>query len=162
MVAPARRHPLTLFQANGGDLFYESPFNGEVAFNAHNLRDGAFMLEMARGSTTTHTSNGTAISSNPNFVNVLAIPGFPIHDRAKRYRHCLTDLENGTVQVALHDRTGPGSVEVRTHAGAIPNGDVKVIFEHSSYHNSKDSNHYDAFNGLGDELTVHWDSVEIA
>ena len=154
--------PLAVFQANGGDLFYETPFNDEVAFAAHDLRDGAFMFEVLRGSTTTHTATAGGMVSDPNFANVLQIPNFPIHDRAARYRHCIIDNENGTITAELYGRTGPGSIEIRTHPGAIPNGDVKVIFEHSSYHNAKDSAHYDAFDGLGDELTVHWDTVEIA
>ena len=117
------------------------------------------MFELNRGSTASFV--GTTIA-DPNYTNVSAIPGFPMHDRAKRYRHCITDNENGTITAELFDRTGAGSREVRTHRGAIPNGEVRVIFEHASYHNGKDAEHYDTTNGLGDELTVHWDNVQIS
>jgi hypothetical protein len=155
--------PLAQWQADGGDLFYQSPgLGGEVAFNANHLDGSEFMFEMLRGST--HTYVGTSVD-DPNFANIFHIPGFPIHDRAARYKHCIIDNENGTIRAELYGRTGPGSLEVRNHRGAIPNGAVKVIFEHSSYHNSKDSAHYDAAtqNGktLGDELTTHWDNVQI-
>ena len=158
--------PEAVFQANGRDQFYESPGLGaEVAFNAHNLTAGSFMFEVLRGSTHAYTAAPGGLIDDPNFVNVLSIPGFPTHDRAKRYRHCITDLENGTVRAELFDRTAAGSVETRNHRGAIPNGPVRVIFEHSSYHNAKDTAHYDTLaqdgKTLGDELTVHWDNVRI-
>ena len=151
--------PEATFQANGGNLFYVSPAQqGEVARNGIFLTGDAFMLELLRGST--HTYVGQTID-DANFANVFAIPGFPIHDRAKRYRHCVEDLENGTVRVELFDRRVPGDREVRIHRGSFPNGQVRVIFSHANYHNSKDVAHHDAVNGLGDELTVHWDNVTI-
>ena len=130
-------------------------------FNAYDLTGASFMFEMNRGSTSTFGGGG----SQQNFTNIFAIPGFPHHDRATRYRHCIIDQENGNIRVELYGRTGPGSLEVRNLRGAIPNGAARVIFEHSSYHNAKDAAHYDAHTQdgltLGDELTVHWDNVRI-
>ena len=147
------------YQRNNGDLFYVSPAQqDEVARNGIFLSGEDFMLAMARGSTQTHV--GQTID-DPNFTNVFAVPGFPLHDRATRYRHCVIDNNNGTVSVELYGRRSPTDVEVRTHQGSMPNGRVRVIFAHANYHNSKDAAHYDAFNGLGDELTVHWDNVLI-
>lgn len=153
--------PESLFQANNGDLFYEE--NAEVASAAHNITGDAFMFFMMRGSTRVFQP-GLGID-DPDFANVFAITNFPHHDRAKRYKHCIIDNENGTITAELYGRRSATDIEIRTHRGAIPNGPVRVIFEHSNYHNSKDADHYDQFtaNGktLGDELTVHWDNVRI-
>lgn len=168
--------PEAVFQANGGDLFYEE--NSEVAFAAHDLRDGSAMLEMIKGSTAMLTSPpaGSGFTVDANYGNVEHVPGFPLEDRAKRYKHCLVDnggvtLERGfperVVQVELYGRypSNPSFVEVRTLRGALPNGPVRVIFEHSSYHNSKDACCYDQATQdgktLGDGVTVHWDNITV-
>jgi len=151
--------PLAQFQANGSRLNYQSPDLGsEVAFNAAKLTGDAFMFESNHGGTIAIPGPRTYA---PSHAGTDSIDGFPRHDRAKRYTHCVSDNENGTIQVDVYGRRGPTDHEVRTLQGAMPNGPVKVIFEHAGYHPQKDTARYHTLDGMADEMTVHWDNVLI-
>lgn len=152
------------FQANGNRLNYQSEDLGsEVAFNAAQMSAGDFMFESNHGGTIAMTGNITNGGTyDPEHFGTDQIDGFPRDNRAARYKHCVSDNENGTVQIDLYGRRGPTDHEVRTLQGAIPNGQVKVIFEHSGYHPQKDTTRYHTLDGMADEMTVHWDNVEIS
>ena len=155
--------PLEQFQANGSRLNYQSPDLGsEVAFNVAEITGDAFMFESNHGSTIAITGdirNGGVY--DPNNTTTEHIDRFPPHDRATRYKHCVSDNEDGTLTVDLYGRRSATDHEVRTLRGAMPNGPVKVIFEHAGYHPQKDTSRYDLLDGMADEMTVHWDNVEI-
>ena len=103
--------PEATFQTNGRLHQYVSPDQqSEIARNGIKLTGDDFMLNLIRGSTSTFVGQEVA---DHNYA------GFHFHgDKAQRFRHCLTDLNNGNVQIDMYDRTGPGSVETRVQRAA--------------------------------------------
>ena len=84
------------------------------------------MFVMLRGSTQTYTGPGNYDSNFDGFVTT---------DKARRFRNCITDLENGTVSIELERES---STEVRVLRGAFPNGPARVIFQDDTYDPPKD------------------------
>ena len=136
------------FQTNGRLHQYVTPDQqSEIARNGIKLTDDDFMLNLIRGSTSTFVGQQVA---DRNFA------GFHFHgDKSQRFRHCLTDLNNGTVQIDMYDRTGPGSVETRVQRGGWNDGQVRVIFQDITYHPAKDPN------SRPQNMTWHWDNIFI-
>jgi hypothetical protein len=136
--------PEAMYQANGRRLNYvKPPLQNDVAVNGTALTGDAFMLEMLRGSTTTYV--GQSVESS-NFA------GFVTPDKARRFRTCITDLNNGTVQIALERQA---TVDVRVQPGSLPSGAVRVIFQDDNYDPPKDAASTTSL------ATWHWDNIEI-
>ena len=98
LVDATQRRSARPVPGNGNRLNYQAKdLGGEVAFNAAEIRGDSFMFESNHGSTITNTgdiTNGGIY--DPNHMTTDHIDGFPRHDRAKRYTHCVSDNENGT------------------------------------------------------------------
>jgi hypothetical protein len=101
-----------------------------------------FFISIASGSSQTFV--GTT-------VHDVNFDGFTVTDKAQRFRHCITDLENGTVRVELGRPTG---AEVRTLRGSFTNGPARVIFQDDSYDPPKDPPA-----GVPNPFTWHWDNI---
>jgi hypothetical protein len=145
--------PEATFQANGAVNHYVTPSQqDEIARNGIKLSGEDFMFEMIRGSSITHVGQQF---SDPNFTNTSVLSGFDHDDKATRYGHCLTDLENGTVRIEFFGRTGPGSVETRIQRGGFTNGPARVIFQDITYHPAKDPT------SRANYMTWHWDNISI-
>ena len=136
--------PEAIYQANGRRLNYiKPPLQNDVAVNGLRLIGDSFLLEMLRGSTTTYV--GQAVQSSD-------FSGFQTPDKARRFRTCVTDLNNGTVQIALERES---TVDVRVQPGSLPNGLVRVIFQDDNYDPPKDAASTTSL------ATWHWDNIEI-
>jgi hypothetical protein len=96
---------------------------------------------MVRGSTQTYVGQ-TLYDAN--------FAGFTTTDKARRFRNCITDLENGTVRIEM-ERTS--STDVRTLRGGFPNGQVRVIFQDDTYNAPKDTP------ATPNPFTWHWDNI---
>jgi hypothetical protein len=86
-------------------------------------------------------------------------------DKAPRYTICVTDNENGTLTLASETVAGgvDGPRTSATVAGSIPNGDIRVVFEHDEYNPDKHhSNEGELASNTGEGYTWHWDNVEVS
>jgi hypothetical protein len=81
-------------------------------------------------------------------------------DKAPRYQICVSDNDNGTLTIV--NASPDGTVHTNTMAGSIPNGPVRVVFEHDEYNPDK---HHDNNGGIatntGEGYTYHWDNTII-
>ena len=110
------------------------------------LTGDAFMFEMLQGSTQTFV--GQDVIAQNYF-------GWTTQDEAARYKHCITDLENGTVRIEMFNRPDRPNPEVRVQAGSFPDGPARVIFQDVSYDP-------DQAGPVGDDhLTWHWDNIQV-
>jgi hypothetical protein len=134
--------PEATYQANKQRLDYLLPgFQAGVNPGAP-VTGQTFLLQLLRGRATTFL--GQTVSDSSSVV-------FSTTDKAQRFRHCITDLENGTVKVEM---SRPSGTEVRTLRGAFPNGAARVIFQDDSYDPPKD-----APAGVPNPFTWHWDNI---
>lgn len=146
--------PESHFQANDGRLDYVRPdLQNDVGSRGVPLEEGDFLFVLLLGSTTVHVGQDV---NDWDDANIEHIEGFDASDKATRYRHCITDLEDGTVQIELFGRRGPDDVEVRILDGSFTNEPARVIFQDDSYDPPKD------VPALADPFTWHWDNIEIA
>ena len=84
--------------------------------------------------------------------------GSETDDKAPRFRQCFEDLENGQIK---HTNVLPdGTTREVTLPGALPDGDVRVIFEDDTYDSVKTElgNRSAGDNPLA---TWHWDNVSV-
>jgi hypothetical protein len=138
--------PESIYQANGGRIDYiKPPLQNDVAVGGVRISGETFMFEMLRGSTVTYV--GQSISD-------FDFAGFTTPDKAQRFRHCITDLENGTVRIQLGRPNGV--TDTRTLSGSFPNGPARVIFQDDTYDAPKDSTPRPA-----NPFTWHWDNILI-
>lgn len=137
--------PLDTYEANGGRLDYVSERLGQDGpgqFGIHPI-DETFLMEFTDGGTVAQTGQFVVIDATDNWNTT---------DRAKRYTVCVDDLEDGTVRVELERDDG---VQVRVVEGSVPDGPVRVVFQHDMYNPDKDP-------GIPNGYTWHWDDVVIA
>ena len=138
--------PEGTFQANGQRLNYANPeFQDGVQVGDLRISSDTFMFVMLRGSTQTYV--GPSFDSN--------FDGFVTADKARRFKTCITDLENGTVQIDLERQS---TTETRVLRGAFPNGAARVIFQDESYDPPKDP---PVTPGVPEPFTWHWDNIAI-
>ena len=137
--------PEATFQANGGRLDYVTPLlQDDVAVGGIRITGETFLLEMFRGSTQTFVGQGTY---DADFA------GFTTSDKARRFRTCMTDLENGNIRFELERGSG---TDVRDMQGSFPNGPARVIFQDDSYNSPKD------VPATPNPFTWHWDNISIS
>ena len=136
--------PESTYQANGQKLNYKNPAEGEQEGDIPITAD-TFMFVMLRGSTQTYTGPGNYDSNFDGFVTT---------DKARRFRNCITDLENGTVRIDLERES---TTETRVLRGAIPNGPARVIFQDETYDAPKDP----PSPAIQNPFTWHWDNIAI-
>lgn len=80
-------------------------------------------------------------------------------DKAARFRHCITDNENGTLTLT---RAQPGGGTLTsTVAGSIPNGNIRVEFVDDNYNPDKHFYNPEQFvpRDSHDLYTWHWDNL---
>jgi hypothetical protein len=137
--------PESTYEAHEGHMEYVLPeLQNDVGVNGIELEADTFMFRMLRGSTSTFVGQDIV---DANFS------GYTTPDKARRFRTCISDLGNGTVQIELQREA---TVEVRVQQGSFPDGDARVIFQDVSYDPPKDPL---STNQLA---TWHWDNIEIA
>jgi hypothetical protein len=134
--------PEATYQQNGQRLNYKNPQEGNQEGDIPITSD-TFMFVMLRGSTQTYTGQSNYDS---NF------DGFTTSDKARRFRNCITDLENGTVRIELERES---TTETRVLRGAMPNGAARVIFQDETYDAPKDPA------PVPNPTTWHWDNIAI-
>lgn len=145
-----RRHPRVsvvseaTYQAHNQRLDYvvDNTQLGETSSVQLGSQD--FMLAVVRGSTSTYVGRSISDDDFGGFVNGT--------DKLRRFRHCITDNENGTVNLTLERSTG---TDTRTMRGALPNGPARVIFADFNYNPPKDDI------STADPNTIHWDNITI-
>jgi hypothetical protein len=137
--------PEAVFQQNGGQLNYANPGEPVTQDNGHPISSDTFMFVMLRGSSQTYTGPGQYDS---NF------DGFTTADKARRFRNCITDLENGTLSIEMERES---STEVRTLKGSFPNGAARVIFQDNTYDAPKDPPPI----AVPSPFTWHWDNIAV-
>lgn len=124
------------FPNNGGP----SVANGTARFG---VKDFGSITAWADGKFT----NGSVASARSN-------------DHAPRFQRCVTDNENGTLGIAAVQPNG--TIATGTIGGQIPNGPIRVVFEHDTYNPAK---HYNLDTNDGKATaptniyTWHWDNV---
>jgi hypothetical protein len=136
------------YQANGGKLNYGDPLE-QNAIHSQNvpLTGDSFMFVMLRGSTQTHVGQSIYDSNFDGNDPMIA-------DKARRFRTCITDNENGQVTIELERQT---STEVRVMQGSFPNGPARVIFQDDSYDPPKSP----PVLNVPNPFTWHWDNIAI-
>jgi hypothetical protein len=105
------------------------------------------MFVMLRGSTQTHVGQSIYDSNFDGNDPMIA-------DKARRFRTCITDNENGQVTIELERQT---STEVRVMQGSFPNGPARVIFQDDSYDPPKSP----PVLNVPNPFTWHWDNIAI-
>jgi hypothetical protein len=139
--------PEATYVANGYKLNYvRPPLQNDVAVNGIHLDGDTFLFEMLRGSTTTYVGQSSEDNDFTGYVSGV--------DKATRFKHCVTDVGNGTVKIELFGR--PGGTDTRIMRGSLPNGRVRVIFQDDNYDPPKDDMSNDTL------TTWHWDNIEIS
>ncbi len=139
--------PEATYVANGYRLNYvRPPLQNDVAVNGLRVDGDTFMFELLRGSTTTYVGQTSEDNDFTGYVSGV--------DKATRFKHCVTDLGNGTVRVEMFGR--PGGTDTRVMRGSLPNGRVRVIFQDDNYDPPKDDMSNDTL------TTWHWDNIEIS
>lgn len=136
--------PLDTFEANDERFDYVASRlkkNGPGAFGIHPT-DETFMIELTDGGSRAQTGQFVDDNSSGNWVT---------SDKKTRYQVCVDDLENHNVRMEMEHDTG---VQVRTLEGSIPDGPVRVVFQHDLYNPDKDE-------GVANGLTWHWDDIII-
>lgn len=137
--------PEATYQKNGGVLSYVSGGSNAIGTTAAHFIDGAtFLVELLKGSTSVFVGSPNGDANFAGFVNGT--------DKLRRFKHCVTDNENGTVTFSLERAS---STETRTQPGSIPNGPVRVIFADNNYNPPKDPP------ATPDPNTMHWDNIQI-
>ena len=113
--------------------------------------EGAFGVKMFQG--------GMSAWQDGAFGGGLS--GETTSDKAPRYQHCVTDLENGrlAVTIAQPDK----SVVKGEIAGSIPNGAIRVVFEDDNYNPDKHfSTTEEKTRDESGLYTWHWDNIQIS
>jgi len=137
--------PEATFQANGGRLDYGNPmFADGPTKDRLRVTGETFMLELLRTATITFRDENVIDSDYSIFTT---------SDKARRFRTCVTDQENGTVRIELELES---TTAVRVQQGAFPNGPARVIFQDASYDPPKD------VPATPDPFTWHWDNIVIS
>ncbi len=137
--------PESIYQANAKRLDYvKPPIQADVAVGGVRISGETFLFEMVRGSSVTYV--GQTISD-------FNFSGFTTTDKAQRFRHCITDLENGTVRIEMQR---PDHTDVRTLRGSFTNGPARVIFQDDNYDGPKDETPKPE-----NPFTWHWDNILI-
>jgi hypothetical protein len=138
--------PQSIFDANGGRMDYVTPRldAGPASFGTK-LPNNVFLMEVLGGSTNIHWNGG----------DYNDFHGFTTTDKMRRFTTCVTDLENGTVQIELEREN---SVERRTLPGAFPNGPARVIFQDDTYNNPKSPPKLN----VPTPTTWHWDNIVVS
>jgi hypothetical protein len=134
------------FERNDERMDYVSPRvdDGPASF-ATQLSGEVFLMEVLGGSSNVHIGHERA---DPNFQ------GFLTTDKKRRFTICVTDLEDGTVEVAMEREA---TTEHRIQAGGFPDGPVRVIFQDDTYNAPKSPPTLD----VADPFTWHWDDVVV-
>jgi hypothetical protein len=137
---------LDTFERNDERMDYVSPRvdEGPASF-ATKLTGDVFLMEVLGGSTNVRVGHERA---DPDFR------GFLTSDKKRRFTICVTDLEDGTVEVQLERDT---QVETRIHQGSFPDGPVRVIFQDDTYNAPKSPPTLE----VPDPFTWHWDNVVV-
>ena len=141
--------PEDTFQSNGARLDYVSPgFGnpGEPGGNQLIPPDDAFGVKVLVGTVVAFMGREELGGSGPDL--------FTTEDKAKRYRHCVTDLGDGTV---LLEQERDDGMHTWTAPGTFPDGPVRVIFEDDNYDGPKSPPTLPVDN----PFTWHWDDIEI-
>jgi hypothetical protein len=145
--------PASDVAAHGGNINYAA--GSGLAFGGIDqmLPPGAFDFTWLRGSVSAHNIGGDG-AYNVIFDEWGSTDANMELTSAPRHRICIEDLENGTLRYSVY-QTATASVQTYTSVGALPNGEVKVIWQDASYNPTK-------HNGSGTTLTWHWDNLEVS
>ena len=136
--------PESDFEKNDERLDYVSPafFDGPGQGGVE-LDDGVVLFEMIQGSTVLNFGSDNRVA---NFE------GFTTLDKVRRYRTCLTDTGQNTIEIELERES---DTEIRTFDGTFPDGPVRVVFQDDSYNPPKQPGAVD------DPFTWHWDNIVV-
>lgn len=126
---------------NGGRLDYISPVTQDVDETAVPLPPGSFMYQDWDHAFRLYQGQSQLLEDWARFTT---------SDKARRYRHCITDNGNGTVTVT---QERDGGTHSRTVNASLPDGPARVIFQDDNYTPLKD--------GPIAGFTWHWDNIEI-
>jgi hypothetical protein len=134
------------FEENDERMDYVSPRvdEGPASF-ATKLTGDVFLMEVVGGSTNVRVGHDR---SDNDFRGLLTT------DKKRRFTTCVTDLEDGTVEIELEREA---DTEIRTLQGGFPDGPVRVIFQDDTYNNPKSPPTLD----VADPLTWHWDNIVV-
>lgn len=141
--------PEDTFQANGLRLDYVSPGFGDAGSPGENQLippNEAFGLKVLVGTVIAFMGREELGGSGPDL--------FTTEDKAKRYRHCVTDLGDGTVEIEQERDDG---TYTWTSPGEFPDGPVRVIFEDDNYDGPKSPPE----KPVEHPFTWHWDDIEV-
>jgi hypothetical protein len=133
--------PRAAFEASGSRLDYISPLTQDVDQTAERLPTGSFMYQNWDGKFRIYQGQTEVLFDWVQFFT---------SDKAKRYKHCITDNNNGTVTVSREQDDG---THTRTVNGSLPN-DAIVIFQDDNYTPDKDGEAFPNY-------TWHWDNILI-
>ena len=133
--------PRAAYEANGQRIDYISPLTQDVDQTAVRLPAGAFMYQNWDGKFRMYQGQTEVLFDGFQFF---------VSDKAKRYRNCLSDNNNGTVTMAQERDAG---THVRTVNGSLPD-DAVVIFQDDNYTPDKDGEAFPNY-------TWHWDNITI-
>jgi hypothetical protein len=169
--ADATRYPAGVTLANdtttrgsgGFDLGYTSPDFRQDAPNTGIFPQGGTLagLKMSWEIYDWFQDQDTWTAKGVGWPGTLPQEGSgPIPDKAARYKHCIENRPDNTIQVTADTPTGQ---LVRTLPGQIPQHPVRVVFQDDNYDPPKDSPAAGVPNGTYDPsvLTWHWDNIYV-
>lgn len=141
--------PEATYQANGAHLNYVDPENQDPASSDRGtpLTSGVFLLQILGGS--------TKVYAGRTLVADVA-GGFVTQDKMQRFPICATDLGNGSTRL---DVSTPEGVQTRTVAAALPDGQVRVVFQDVVYDPDKHIGDPDTRPAF--PFTWHWDNIVV-
>jgi hypothetical protein len=140
--------PEATYERNDNTLAYVKPgLETDVAVKGVALTDGVFMFEMLKGSTAVYYGRTVY---EPNYIGFQAAD-----DKSRRFKHCITDLGNGTIQIDLER---DAETETRISGGSFPPGPVRVVFQDDNYNPPKSP---PETADVPEPFTWHWDNIEI-
>jgi hypothetical protein len=174
--------PEALYQANGRKLNYVSPevlpFPGIGGLPPGPMTAGpngpdrpvdyanwdSYVLTFTNGSLDQHSRGGNDPNDWFNWGRQMYFNGIGSATNAPRYKQCITDNGNGTITHVNqmppdHGSDAKVTRQPITLRGAIPNGQVRVIFEDDIYDSFKAGVPDPTVTDLG---TWHWDNIEIS
>lgn len=140
---------------HGGPSTHQGPAANGIKFKVggNSVSDATFSAHAWNG---TRSANGTV---NASFRPTFHVGGPATADKAPRYTICVTD--NGNDTLTISNESPDGTTHTSTVVGHIPQGDIKVVFEHDEYNPDKHRAAGAIANNTGEGYTYHWDNIEV-